>query len=91
MRLLDIKLDELTEMNPQNEKHISLLKTGGSILPGLVEYSRRRSLLRIQCRDGRWICVNSVTVSGKKTQSAADFHNGYISKIKNSLERKFTS
>lgn len=91
MKLLDVRLDEVTEMNPENRKNIKLTETSSRIFPGLVEYSRKRSLLRIQCKDGKWICVNSVIVSGKKTQSAADFYNGFISKKDNSIERKFDS
>lgn len=91
IKLLDVRLDEVSGMNPENRENISSLNTSESIFPGLVEYSRRRSLLRIQCKDGKWICVNSVIVSGRRTHSAADFNNGYLSKIENSLDRKFTS
>lgn len=89
IKLLHVELDDIDELNPENRANIENLGTKTAIYPGLVEYSRRRCLLRIQCSDGQWVCVNTVLVSGKKTLSASQFYNGFLSKVPNSLERRF--
>lgn len=88
VKLLDVSVDQITDYNPENQRSIQKLQITEKIFPGLIEFSRKRSLLRIQCRDGKWICVREV-MAGKKTLSSEEFHNGYLSKIKNSLERRF--
>ncbi len=90
VKILDVKVDDVTEMNPENRKKLETSQTKLMIIPGLVEYSRRRSCLRVQCKDGKWVRINSVTVVGRKTLTAKEFYNGFLSKVENSLERKFS-
>lgn len=49
--------------------------------PGYVEYSRKHKLLIVECANKTWISVQRVGVQGKKVMSAADFYNGFISKL----------
>lgn len=76
-------------MNPTNKANIQKLQLKEEIIPGLVEYSSRRSIIRIQCKDGKWIYTDSIIVSGKRRFTPLQFYKGFISRIEDSLERKF--
>lgn len=89
IKLLHVELDYISGLNPENITNMKKLKIENKALPGLVEYSSQRNVLRIQCNDCNWVCVNKVLVSGKKTMTASQFFNGFLSKIKNSLDRRF--
>lgn len=56
-----------------------------SVIPGLVKYCKRSKTLEIQCSDGNWITVKNVGVPGRRIMSAADFNNGFLSKITENL------
>lgn len=90
LKLSDISLDQVIGMNPENRRSLQSFRMDGEIFPGLVEFSKKRCLLRVQCKDGKWICVKHV-ICGKKCLSPSEFYNGYLSKIENSLERRFNS
>ncbi|CAG9854019.1 unnamed protein product [Phyllotreta striolata] len=49
--------------------------------PGCVSYSKMTKRLNVICADKTIISVDSVSVLGKKVMSAADFHNGFLSKV----------
>lgn len=90
VKILDVELDNVTQTNPENERCIIReYGTKDVVLPGLVEYSQRRSLLRVQCKDGKWVCIRSLIISGKKQLTAGEFNNGFLTKVKDSLHRKF--
>lgn len=89
IKLLHVELDYISGLNPENVANMKKLKIENKAIPGLVEYSSQRNVLRIQCNDRNWICVNRVLVSGKKKMSASQFFNGFLSKIENSLNRRF--
>jgi hypothetical protein len=95
LKLLGVELDNVTGFNPANKALIDKLRLTTAIFPGLVEFSPRRSVIRVQCKDGRWVSVSKVLMpgklSGKTCLTAADFFNGYISKVENTLERRFGS
>ncbi|CAG9769280.1 unnamed protein product [Ceutorhynchus assimilis] len=60
------------EIWPKDEEHRN---------PGFVVYSKKNKLLLIECANRTWISVKKVGVQGKKIMNAADFHNGFISKV----------
>ncbi|XP_065203709.1 methionyl-tRNA formyltransferase, mitochondrial [Planococcus citri] len=90
VKLLDVSVDEIEIFNPKNQKVIKNMRTKENVFPGIVEFSRKRALLRVQCKDGKWVCVREIIVSGKKSLSASEFYNGYMSKVENSMDRRFT-
>ncbi|XP_066139327.1 methionyl-tRNA formyltransferase, mitochondrial [Euwallacea fornicatus] len=51
------------------------------VQPGYVEYNRTHKLLIVECANLSWISVKRVGVHGKRIMGAADFYNGFISKI----------
>lgn len=91
VKFLDLSVDEMESFNPKNQRIMRNMGIDEKIFPGLAEFSRKRALLRIQCKDGKWICVRQVIIAGRKPLSATEFYNGYLSKIKNSLDRKFVT
>jgi len=95
LKLLHMKLDDITGFNPINKAAIAKLNLTNPIFPGLVEFSSKRSVLRVQCKDGRWISVSTILMpakkNGKKCLTAVEFYNGFMSKIENTLDRRFSS
>lgn len=95
LKLLRIQLDNVTEYNPANRASIDKLGLKNPVFPGLVEFSAKRSVIRVQCKDGRWVCVSTILMPGKKSGrtclTPVEFYNGYINKVENTLDRKFTS
>lgn len=95
MKLLHIKLDSVIDFNPANRVAIEQSGFTNFICPGLVEFSPSRSVIRVQCKDGRWINISTILMSGKKTGktclSAIEFFNGYVTKVEFTLDRKFCS
>lgn len=57
--------------------------------PGEVSFCKPDKLLRIKCKDGKYILCDGVTVTGKKKMSAVDFNNGFLCKVHNIQDRKF--
>ncbi|XP_049546504.1 methionyl-tRNA formyltransferase, mitochondrial isoform X2 [Anopheles darlingi] len=53
-------------------------------VPGCIEYSRKTKQLIVWCCDGFCIEVLKLAVGGKKTLTAQDFHNGFLSKVAHS-------
>ncbi|KAB0790244.1 hypothetical protein PPYR_15420 [Photinus pyralis] len=51
------------------------------VRPGLIRYCKQSKSLEIQCSDGNWIMVTHVGVPGRRMMSAADFNNGFLSKV----------
>lgn len=58
--------------------------------PGFVEYSRKNKVLIVECAGDTWISVKQVGVQGKKVMNAADFYNGFISKLDKNTDGCFS-
>ncbi|XKL60523.1 hypothetical protein PGB90_007580 [Kerria lacca] len=82
IKIPNIKIDEITEMNPTNKANIQKLQLKEEIIPGLVEYSSRRSIIRIQCKDGKWIYTDSIILVKSRVLIANSFLINYIKNIK---------
>ncbi|XP_050099071.1 methionyl-tRNA formyltransferase, mitochondrial isoform X2 [Anopheles aquasalis] len=52
--------------------------------PGCIEYSRQTKQLLVWCCDGFCIEVLQLSIGRKKTLTAQDFHNGFLSKVAHS-------
>lgn len=46
---------------------------------GQIKYDKKAKQLRVLCSDGNYIIVKKLTLGGK-TMTAADFHNGFLTK-----------
>ena len=95
LKLVDVELDNVTEFDPANKAAIDKLGSTNAIIPGLVEFSHDRSLLRVQCKDGRWVTVKAIVIlgkpCGKSPFTAFEFYCQYVEQVENTLDRRFGS
>lgn len=56
-------------------------EAGATRKPGHVLYSKPHKALIVECAGSTWISVKEVGIQGKKSMKAADFYNGFISKL----------
>ncbi|ENN73827.1 methionyl-tRNA formyltransferase, mitochondrial [Dendroctonus ponderosae] len=67
---------------PVKLSDIAMFQASGTTKkPGHVYYSKPHKALIVECAGSTWISVKEVGVQGKKTMKAADFYNGFISKL----------
>ncbi|KAK7476170.1 hypothetical protein BaRGS_00032594 [Batillaria attramentaria] len=76
VKLLNMVTDVKEGFEPSALRGTSSGQDGAA---GMVVYDRRLQAICVKCRRG-WACFQSIVL--KKTMSAADFHNGYLSKDK---------
>lgn len=57
--------------------------------PGSISYCKAAKTLFVKCQDSCFVGVKKLSI-GKKKMSAADFHNGFLSKVESS-EKIFKS
>lgn len=57
---------------------------------GTVIYSKKNNALIIKCKENTYVSAKQITVQGKRTMSALNFCNGYISG-RNRMKILFTS
>lgn len=67
-----IKLKEFIYVNEELSVH-------ENVAPGFCYYNKKLKCLCIKCQDG-WVGFESIKIPGKKTMTALDFHNGFLSK-----------
>ena len=48
--------------------------------PGCIELDHSERILRVLCADNKWIGFKMVKIQGRKSMTAQDFYNGFISK-----------
>ncbi|XP_023218528.1 methionyl-tRNA formyltransferase, mitochondrial-like isoform X2 [Centruroides sculpturatus] len=68
-----IKFKEFVDVNLEQSIH-------QNVSPGFCYFDKNLKVLAIKCKDG-WVGFKSIQLFGKKTMSASDFHNGFLSKI----------
>jgi methionyl-tRNA formyltransferase len=56
--------------------------------PGCIKFSWKLKKILVGCRDGKSIAVSKLSL-GKKTMSASDFRNGFLSKLDHDRDKKF--
>ncbi|XP_055524586.1 methionyl-tRNA formyltransferase, mitochondrial [Wyeomyia smithii] len=64
------------------DDHVSVEDSSSKTVPGQVQYCRLRKRLRVWCYDGKSVEVEQLGIGGRKVLSAAEFYNGYLSKVK---------
>lgn len=50
--------------------------------PGTVEYVKLDKCLKVICGNGSSVSVYKLGLEGKRVMSAAEFYNGFLTKIK---------
>ncbi|KAF3429378.1 hypothetical protein E2986_03187 [Frieseomelitta varia] len=58
--------------------------------PGIVIYNKKNKVLIIKCKENTFVSAKKITIQGKRTMSALDFYNGFMSG-KNKTKILFTS
>lgn len=79
-----IKLYDVCKINQESDIKES---ESSQVQPGCIIYDKVNKVLKVMCADGNWVSIKQVSVTGKKTMSAADFNNGYIKK--ESVQNRF--
>lgn len=74
-----VKLLEVSK-NESEEDHV--------VEPGHIKYSWKLKKILVGCKDGKSIGVSKLSLS-KKTMSASDFRNGFLSKLEHDGDKKF--
>mgnify|MGYP004597576881 CR=1 FL=1 len=57
---------------------------------GIVIYNKKNKVLIIKCKENTFVSAKKITIQGKRTMSALDFYNGFMSG-KNKTKILFTS
>uniref|UniRef100_A0A8D8MME1 Methionyl-tRNA formyltransferase, mitochondrial n=1 Tax=Culex pipiens TaxID=7175 RepID=A0A8D8MME1_CULPI len=59
-------------------------------VPGEIRFCRKSKRLRVRCGDGKMVCVEQLSIGGKKVMSGQEFYNGFLSKL-DPVQRVFSN
>uniref|UniRef100_A0A1Q3F175 Methionyl-tRNA formyltransferase, mitochondrial n=1 Tax=Culex tarsalis TaxID=7177 RepID=A0A1Q3F175_CULTA len=54
---------------------------GDDSVTGQMRFCRKSKRLWVRCGDGKMICVEQLSIGGKKVMSGQEFYNGFLSKL----------
>lgn len=76
---------DVIEKDPANVER-EVVKQSSFFISGQVRYMKEEQVLRIKCLHGH-VEFEKIAIWGKKTMTASQFYNGYLSKV--SFEKRF--
>lgn len=80
--LVQLDLNRLAgQLLKQEAGQGDLVIEDSDIGPGTIYFHKLKRLLCIKCCDNRWLAFGYATPKGKTRMTAADFYNGYLSRL----------